>query len=127
MELILLLTRRAKVQRSLCLLFTSSLVQQIEERSKKKIRNQIYIIPVVLRRVTSDEAHLCGLAPGQLNSEETSQQWRADGDTMFDLTGRGIEHKAIRTGSDSLTQHQPAGKMEPIYEITAAICLFEFS
>ena len=33
-------------------------------------------------RVTSSEAHLHGLAPGQHSSEETSQRWRAVGDTV---------------------------------------------
>ena len=32
--------------------------------------------------VTSGGAHLRGLAPGQHSSEETSQQWRAAGNTV---------------------------------------------
>ena len=39
------------------------------------------IIRAVIRRVTSGEAHLRGLAPGQHSMEEISQRWRAIGDT----------------------------------------------
>ena len=50
-------------------------------------KNQIFIILAVLRRsITSGEAHLRGLAPGQHNSEEPSKLWRAVGDSMSDLT-----------------------------------------
>ena len=41
--------------------------------------------------VTSGGAHLRGIAPGQRRFEERSQQWRAAGDAVFDLTGSGIE------------------------------------
>ena len=34
------------------------------------------------KRVTSGGAHLRGLAPGLHSSEETSQRWRAVGDTV---------------------------------------------
>ena len=33
------------------------------------------------------------MPPGQLSSEETSQGWRAVGDTTSDVTGQGIEPK----------------------------------
>ena len=41
--------------------------------------------------VKNNGAHLRGLAPKQHSSEETSQRWRAVGDTVPDLTGPGIE------------------------------------
>ena len=42
-------------------------------------------------RVPIDGANLRHLAPGQHSYEETSQRWRAVGDTVFDLTDPGIE------------------------------------
>ena len=48
------------------------------------------------KRVTSCGGHLRGLAPGQHSSEETSQRWRAAGNTA-DLTGLGIETQTSRT------------------------------
>ena len=39
----------------------------------------------------SDGDHFRGLAPGQHSSEETSQRWRAVGDTVFDLINPGIK------------------------------------
>ena len=39
----------------------------------------------------SGEIHLRGLALGQHSSEETSQRWRAIGDTVADLTRHVIE------------------------------------
>ena len=44
--------------------------------------------------------HLCGLAPGQHSFEETSQRWRAVGDTVPDLTGLRIEILTSRTEKD---------------------------
>ena len=41
-----------------------------------------YTRGVSLKRVTSGEAHLQGLNPGQRSSEEASQRWRAVGDTV---------------------------------------------
>ena len=37
------------------------------------------------------------------HSEETSQRWRAVGDTVSDLTDPGIEPKILRADSDVLT------------------------
>ena len=38
------------------------------------------------KRITSGGIHLRGLAPGQHSSEDTSQRWRAVGDTVSDST-----------------------------------------
>ena len=46
---------------------------------------------------------MCGLAPGQHSSEETSQRWLAVGDTASDLTGPGIEPQTACTNSNILT------------------------
>ena len=56
----------------------------------------IFIVLAVLRRTCNEwRDHLRGLAPGQYCcSKETSQQWRALGDTVSDLTGLGIEPRA---------------------------------
>ena len=51
------------------------------------------------KHVTRGGAHLRDLAPGQHSSEETSQQWRVNGDTVLDLTGRVIEPQTFRTSS----------------------------
>ena len=55
----------------------------------------MFIIVAVLqytpKRVKNGEAHLRGLPPGQHSSEETSQRWRAVGDTVPDLTDPGME------------------------------------
>ena len=39
-------------------------------------------------------------APSQYSFEETSQQWLAVGDTVFDLTNQGIEPRTFRTNSE---------------------------
>ena len=49
------------------------------------------------KRVTSCRAQLRCVAPGQHNSEETSQQWRVVGDTVSHLT------QTSGTDSDVLT------------------------
>ena len=50
---------------------------------KHQIKNQIFIIRgITPKRVTSGGAHLRGLAPELHSSEETSQRWRAVGDTV---------------------------------------------
>ena len=41
-----------------------------------------YTRGITPKRVTSSGAHLRGLAPGLHSSEETSQRWRAVGDTV---------------------------------------------
>ena len=50
---------------------------------------RVYLLPnlhytrrITPKRVTSCGAHLCGLAPGQHSSEETSQRWRVVGDIV---------------------------------------------
>ena len=55
---------------------------------------------ITTKRVTSGGAHLRGVAVGQHDSEETSQWCRVVGDTVFDLTGSGIEPQIFSTGSD---------------------------
>ena len=45
-------------------------------------KNQIYTRSITPKPVTSGRAHLRGLASGQHSSEETSQRWRAGGDTV---------------------------------------------
>ena len=49
-----------------------------------------YILVTTRKHVTSGEAHLRGLALGQLSFEETLQRRRAVGYTVSDLTGPGI-------------------------------------
>ena len=58
----------------------------------------------MLKRVTSGEARLHGLAPGQHSSEETSQWWRTFSRHCADLTGPGIETQSYRTDSMCATQ-----------------------
>ena len=42
---------------------------------KPKKSNLYYTRGITPKRITSGEAHLRGLTPGQHSSEETSQQW----------------------------------------------------
>ena len=58
------------------------------------------------KRLTSGGVHLCSPAPQQHNSEETSLQWRAVGDFVYDLIDWGIE-PTTRTVSD-VFNHQLA-------------------
>ena len=51
------------------------------------------------KRVTSDEAHLRSIAPGQHRSEETSQQWRAVCDTALIWPARELNTRTFRTDS----------------------------
>ena len=53
--------------------------------------NLHYTRVITPKRVTSSGDHLLGLAPGQHGSKETSQRWRAVGDTVSNLTDPGIE------------------------------------
>ena len=76
---------------------------------KKKKSNLHYTRGITLKRVTSSGAHLRGLAPGLHSSEETSQWWRAVGDTA-DLTGPGIEPQTSRTDSVRLATELTAGR-----------------
>ena len=58
-----------------------------------------YTHGITPKRVTSGVAHLRVLAPGQHSSDETSQRWRAVGDTVVDLTSPGIEPLTSHTDS----------------------------
>ena len=57
-----------------------------------------YTRGITLKRVTSGGVHLRGLVP--VDNTETTQRWRAVGDTVFDLTYSGIEPLFPRTDSD---------------------------
>ena len=51
--------------------------------SKSKIKSNLHCTRVIASKlVTSGDAHLCDLARGLHSSEETSQWWRAVGDTV---------------------------------------------
>ena len=50
-----------------------------------------------MKRVTIGGAHLRGLVPEQLRSEETPRWWRAVGDTVSDLTEPGFEPQSSGT------------------------------
>ena len=64
------------------------------------IKNQIFIILAITpKRLTSGRAHLRNFAPELHSSLETSQCLRAIGDTVYDLTGPGIEPQIFRTCS----------------------------
>ena len=52
-----------------------------------KSNHIFYTTAITPKGVTSGRAHFCGFAHGQHSSEETSQGWRAVGDTVFNLTG----------------------------------------
>ena len=56
-----------------------------------KKSNLNYTRDITSNRVTSGGAHLRCSAPGQHNSKETSQRWRAVGDALSDLIGLGIK------------------------------------
>ena len=56
-------------------------VRLIANESNQK-SNLHYTRGITPKRVTSGGAHLRGLAPGLHSSEETSQRWRAVGDTV---------------------------------------------
>ena len=49
------------------------------------------------KRVASGGTHLLGLPPEQHSYEETSQPWRANGDTVSDLSGPRIKLQTFRT------------------------------
>ena len=53
----------------------------IAKESNQK-SNLHYTRGITPKRVTSGGTHLRGLAPGRHSSEETSQRWRAVGDTV---------------------------------------------
>ena len=56
-------------------------VRLIANESNQK-SNLYYTRGITPKRVTSGGAHLRGLAPGVHSSEETSQRWRAVGNTV---------------------------------------------
>ena len=55
----------------------------------KSKSNLYYTRGITPKHVTSGGAHLRSLAPGQ--HAETSQRWRAVGDTVFNVTGLEID------------------------------------
>ena len=71
-------------------------------RKNEKKSNHHYTRGITPKRVTSGGVHLFSLAHGQHSYEETTQMWRAVGDTLSDLTGLGIEAQTFRTDSDVL-------------------------
>ena len=72
-------------------------------KNLKKIRSNLhYTRRITPKRVTSGGAHLCGLAPGQHSSEETSQWLRAIRDTVSDLTDSRFEPQTFHTDSNVL-------------------------
>ena len=62
--------------------------------------NLHYTRVILIKRVTSGGVHLRSLAPGQHSFEETSQRWRAVGDTVSNLIDPGIEPTTSRADSD---------------------------
>ena len=58
--------------------------------------NLHYTCGITLMRVTSGGAHLRGLAPGLHSSEETSQRWRAVGNTV------NLEIEPLTSRTDSV-------------------------
>ena len=74
------------------------------DRVNKLKSNLYYARGITPKCVTSGGAHLqCIFAPGQHSSEETSQRWRAAGDTVSDLIRPGIEPQTFHTDSVCLT------------------------
>ena len=73
-------------------------IQLIKEPLKK-----FFTIPrgITSKRVASGRVYLRGLAP-KLSSEETLQRWKADGDTVSDFAGPGIEPQTSCTNSNIL-------------------------
>ena len=64
--------------------------------------NLHYTRGITPQRVTSGGAHLRDLTLGQHRCEETSQQWRAVGDNVSDLTGQEIEPRISRSDGNLL-------------------------
>ena len=77
----------------------------LQNSQDKKNQIFIYTRDITLKRVASGEIHLRDLAPGQHSSEETSQRWRAEGGTVSDLTGLGIEPQIYSADSDVFNQY----------------------
>ena len=68
------------------------------------IKNLQYTRGITPKRVTSGGFRLSGLAPGQHNSDKTSQWWRAASDTVSDLAGVGIERKLRSKAFNKITK-----------------------
>ena len=66
--------------------------------TKLKKSNHFYTRGIALKRATRGGAPLRGLAPGQHSIEESTQRWRAAGDT--DLTDPVIKPQMCRTVCD---------------------------
>ena len=64
--------------------------------------NLNYTHGITPKRVKSGGAHLRSLAPGQHSSGESSQRWRAVGDTVSNLKVPGFEPQTSRTDSNVL-------------------------
>ena len=62
--------------------------------------NRHYSRIITPKRLNEERAYPGSLAPGQNNSEETSQRWRAVGDTVSDFTDPGFKSQTSRTGSN---------------------------
>ena len=62
----------------------------MKENEKKK-SNLYYTRDIPPKRVTNGGNHLRGLAPGQHSSEETSQRWRAVGNSVSKWTTSRIK------------------------------------
>ena len=77
-------TPRSRLRQS----YATALIKQVQLRYKPNLHYTRGITP---KRVTSGKIHLRGLAPGHHSSEETSLRWRVVRDTVYDVTGPGIE------------------------------------
>ena len=67
-----------------------------------------YTRGITPKRMTSGGVHIRGLVPGQHSSDETSQRWRAVGDTASDLSCLGDEPRPPAPLAISTT---PAGRL----------------
>ena len=67
-------------------------------RNSPKLNPDFITCGVRWKGVTSGGTHLRGIAAGQ-HIEETSQQWRAVGYSVSNLTGSGIRPQTFRTNS----------------------------
>ena len=77
--------------------YTLSLLIDILNQNQK--RNLQYSRGIAPMCVTRGEAHLLDLETGQHSSEETTQRWRAVGDTVPNMTGPAIKLRTSRTDS----------------------------
>ena len=69
----------------------SYVVEHRKVNIKESNLHYIHYVGITPQHLTNGGVHFRGLAPGQHSSEETSQRWRAIGDTVTDLTGLGFE------------------------------------